>query len=248
MNEISFYSQKAANAPSNVMQKVRSRKSLEQIFSSSSHIPNQDSQKSLKHKHNNTVCYSAIEEDLEDDDISDTLTLRSNLNASILTEAKSSFFNKKIHQFNYDKNKFSLNPTTAVSLSQKFMTVQDPYQATYRCTTVIDSALQGPKNYFATELNSPKPKDNSLDEINDMLFEDFSDDDELNRLINSPNIPVKDYLEISQAFERNDQANSERETVQNDEQLLFSRGDDENCDYLDLLDSEDLNSTEFLVL
>jgi len=181
------------------------------------------------------------DEDLNDEDTADTLALRNNLNARILTEGKSGLFNDKIEQFNNDKNKSFCSGNSSMTSGRP--TVREFQMASYRMTT--EGMPQGPKNYFTTELHSPKPKDNSLDEINDILFDDLSHDEGSNSrdLDETAKIPAKDYIEITEAFERNELRNPMvGDTTLSPDHRLFSRGneDEENGDYIDLLASDEV--------
>lgn len=184
------------------------------------------------------------DEDLHDEDMADTMALRNNLNAKILTEAKAGLFNDKIVQFNDDKNKsFSAGN---VSMTSGRPTVREFQLASYRMTT--EGMPQGPKNYFTTEIHSPKPKDNSLDDINDILFDDLSHDERYNSddLDETAKIPAKDYIEITEAFERNELRNPMiGDTTLSPDHRLFSRGneEEENCDYIDLLANDEANKS-----
>jgi hypothetical protein len=181
------------------------------------------------------------DEDLNDEDTADTLALRNNLNARILTEGKSGLFNDKIEQFNNDKNKSFCNGNTSMTSNRP--TVREFQMASYRMTT--EGMPQGPKNYFTTELHSPKPKDNSLDDINDILFDDLSHDEGSNSrdLDETAKIPAKDYIEITEAFERNELRNPMAgDTTMSPDHRLFSRGneEEENGDYIDLLANDEV--------
>jgi len=194
--------------------------------------------KILKKINRNYHTEAEIEDDINDEETLDNMTLRNNLNAKILTKGKDALFNDKINQFNFDKNKNFLRLAN-VNIEER--PTVEMYVGTYRMTT--DGMPQGPKNYFTTEIHSPKPKDNSLDEINDILFADLSDD-ELNHgnsLNDTAQIPAKDYIEITEAFERNDLRLPTRDTTNSPDKRLFSRGndEDENCDYINLLASDD---------
>ena len=203
--------------------------------------------KIIKKMNRNCHTEAEIEDDLNDEETLDTMTLRNNLNAKILTKGKDGLFNDKINQFNFDKNKNF--PINANGNSFERPTVE-MYVGTYRMTT--DGMPQGPKNYFTTEIHSPKPKDNSLDEINEILFADLSDDEcNLgNNLNDTARIPAKDYIEITEAFERNELRLPTRDTNNSPDKRLFSRGndEDENCDYINLLAGDDGKSIEFQII
>ena len=170
----------------------------------------------------NQVISPDIDDDLIDDDTTDTLSLRNNLTTKVLTEGRFSLFNNKIQQFNDEKNRGNQQSSMNISITTR--SYMEGFHPSVRVVIGNDtSTLQGPKNYFPTELNSPAPKENSFDSINDML--DFSGDDgsdQHSSLDQTQKIPLKDYFEISQAFEKSGIESPGRETLNLSRRNLFS--------------------------
>lgn len=139
-----------------------------------------------------------VEGDLNEEDIIDTLVLRNNLNAKILTENKNGLFNNKMKQFNNNKNKiFQSSNNDPLDTTNPIVESDLEYDK-----LTIEIMHQGPKTYFSTKINSPQPKDNSFEDINDVLFDALSET-ELNSLVYPTELSVKDNMETHDPFERN---------------------------------------------
>lgn len=185
---------------------------------------------------------SDIDDDLIDDDTTDTLSLRNNLTTKVMTEGRFNLFNNKIQQFNDEKNRGNQQSSLNSSITNR--THMEAFRSSVRLAVGTDSStLQGPKNFFPTGLNSPAPKENSFDSINEML--DFSGDegsDQHASLDQTQKIPLKDYLEISQAFEKSGIESPGKETLHLSQRKLFSEDNMDDSENLEIPDSAEGDS------
>ena len=115
----------------------------------------------------------------ENKELIDTLTLKTNLNSKVLVAAKSAYFNNKIKEFNYEKNKGSHSATeknaSTIYLSPTKSSFHSPKLDVN--SNIIHKTL-GPKNYYSSvNQQSPSLKKslNGIDEVPNAMLSDNDD-------------------------------------------------------------------------
>lgn len=241
-NNISIFAKIKPRQENNSSQMGTSRPRLEQVSYYVRPLgPSNVQQTHRVQTQNYGVCCSEVDDDIQEDEASENQVLKNNLKAKILTQGKANLLNNKMQQFNYEKNRSFAGSSPDVTLlpgqTQEILLLQS-----FRNPTQIDTNFQGPKSFYTTDLKSPTPKDNSFDEINDML--DFSSEgDQPETMDKTEKIPMKEYLEISQACEHQCEPDELLKSAEDDypTHRLFSRDNDES-DYVEILEHTDTES------